>query len=475
MKSDAAGSLKDGKSWFLGIGINNYQHFRRLNNAVSDVKAILAVLKNKYEVDQSITLFNEEATFSKIIQSLDSLAKVVQRDDKLLIYFSGHGTLSQASIGCWIPFDADAQSTSNYFPNSRLRDYLNEIQARHILIIADSCFSGSILITRSAFPRPEEILERMPSRYAICSGRYSEEVNDGPPGGHSPFAEGILKVLEQNSEPKLRTSLLAERVMDLAAAKALQYLQHGRIFGVQDEQGQYVFRLRHNEDNIWETCRYQDTIDAYHTYLEESSAGKYSTQALERLSQLEKAKEILSRRKEVAEIGFGTFEDPRDGSVYRTIKAIGLTWLADNLRFDAGDECWFYNGDATNEEAFGRLYTWEAAIKACPLGWRLPTDEEWREMAGFFGKKEAGYSKNEERAKYVALIEGGKGGFSAKLGGARDTLGNFYGKGGYGFYWSSTEGSSENAWRCLFYRSQGVVLYNHNEKRFGFSCRCVRK
>ncbi len=80
-----------GKSWFFGIGINQYRHkeIPNLNNAVGDVKAVLSLLEEKYELDEAITLFDGEATRSNILREFEKLADKVGAKDKLLIFFSG--------------------------------------------------------------------------------------------------------------------------------------------------------------------------------------------------------------------------------------------------------------------------------------------------------------------------------------------------------------------------------------------------
>ena len=70
------------------------------------------------------------------------------------------------------------------------------------------------------------------------------------------------------------------------------------------------------------------------------------------------------------------FTDPRDEQTYQTIELLGKTWLAENLNYDLGEDCWFYDNDPENGRKYGRLYTWEAAKKACLPGWRLPTHED---------------------------------------------------------------------------------------------------
>lgn len=167
------------------------------------------------------------------------------------------------------------------------------------------------------------------------------------------------------------------------------------------------------------------------------------------------------------------FTDPRDGQEYRTVELNGQRWLAQNLNYDVGEGCSFYDNDPKNGEKYGRLYTWEAAMKACPPGWRLSTDEEWREMAKLFGGCDDD-AKDEGKAAYQKLIEDGSSGFSALLGGYRNTVGDFYGLGRYGGYWSATEYVPGYAWYYGFSRNTGELSRYGSSKTVGFSCRCVQ-
>jgi uncharacterized protein (TIGR02145 family) len=79
-----------------------------------------------------------------------------------------------------------------------------------------------------------------------------------------------------------------------------------------------------------------------------------------------------------------TFTDERDGHEYRAIEIGGKTWLAENFRYQNQTNringIYVVNGSRENTEDYGYLYTWEAAQAACPEGWHLPTDEEWKKL-----------------------------------------------------------------------------------------------
>lgn len=82
----------------------------------------------------------------------------------------------------------------------------------------------------------------------------------------------------------------------------------------------------------------------------------------------------------------GSFVDKRDGQEYLTIKIGNQIWMAENLNFNMGDGCFYYNdGDSVNFYKSGMSYNYNSMLKVAPAGWHIPTDNEWLELFNFVG------------------------------------------------------------------------------------------
>ena len=158
--------------------------------------------------------------------------------------------------------------------------------------------------------------------------------------------------------------------------------------------------------------------------------------------------------------------------------ADGKQWMTRNLDVNIMHS-YCYEDKESNCARYGRLYVWQSAAQACQSrgdGWRLPTDEEWRELAKHYGGVSAD-SEDKGKAAYKALLSGGGSGFDAVLGRGRSEDGQYARLEAHGFYWTASEIDSANGWFYNF-GSGGQALHRQDgggDKKSAFSVRCVKE
>jgi uncharacterized protein (TIGR02145 family) len=156
--------------------------------------------------------------------------------------------------------------------------------------------------------------------------------------------------------------------------------------------------------------------------------------------------------------------------------ADGKQWMTRNVSTKAAAS-YCYEDKEENCDRYGRLYTWEAAQRGCQTlgdGWRLPTNEEWRQLANHYGglREE---SSDKGQAAYDALMTGGRSGFNALLGGYRSADGKYARLEAHGFYWTASATGAGNAWFYNFGKNvQSLNRHGDGEKQMALSVRCIR-
>jgi hypothetical protein len=241
-----------GRYYALVIGNNAYEHLPTLSTARADATAISGVLRQHYGMKVKTLL---DATRYDILSALNELRSELEEDDNLLIYYAGHGELDEVNDrGHWLPVDAEPDSTANWISNVALTDILNAMRPKHVMVVADSCYSGAL--TRTSLAHLDEgvddeertawietMVEKR-SRTALTSGGDAPVLDQGG-GKHSIFAKALLDVLRPNADVMEGRRLyreIAARVTVAAAAKEFeQKPQYAPIRFSQHESGDFFF------------------------------------------------------------------------------------------------------------------------------------------------------------------------------------------------------------------------------------------
>jgi uncharacterized protein (TIGR02145 family) len=168
--------------------------------------------------------------------------------------------------------------------------------------------------------------------------------------------------------------------------------------------------------------------------------------------------------------------DPRDGGTYGTVSIGDRLWFAENLDFQAasGTRCFEDRPEYCGE--YGRLYTWAAAVVACPSGWRLPTEGDWQDLERSLGMGEGALGLREYRGsdEGAKLRVGGASGFDANQSGYMRPDGTPRRRGERSAFWTATEAEAgATAWHRDV--SEDPRIYRSPVSHDYFlSVRCVR-
>ena len=207
----------------LIIGINKYPNLPKdaqLKFAVNDAEGMRKTLVDYYgyPADNVVLLTNEKATLAGIVMALRNLnnRNNVRPDDRILIYFSGHGQTVRASDGSdrgyLIPFDAkvslqNSNDMASYeatcLPMQEVWNLLDPSPAKHVAVIADACFSGLLVKPRSLFEEnPLAAYLTMPARQAISAGGRGQQTYETDARRHGIFTYNLLAELQRRAKEK---------------------------------------------------------------------------------------------------------------------------------------------------------------------------------------------------------------------------------------------------------------------------------
>jgi chromosome segregation ATPase len=218
-----------GTYYALIIGNNTYEYMPNLETAVNDAHAIDKVLRERYGFKTRVL---ENATRAQLLSALNDYRVSLKDSDNLLIYYAGHGELDAKNLrGYWLPVNARRDDATEWVSDQMVTDQIALMAARHVLVVADSCYSGSMtrssglrLVSKGsddAEMKRISALSRLPSRTVLTSGG-EMPVLDGGGGGNSIFAKVLLDILNRN-ENVLEASALWNQLFDPVREAAARF------------------------------------------------------------------------------------------------------------------------------------------------------------------------------------------------------------------------------------------------------------
>ncbi|HQW80910.1 MAG TPA: caspase family protein [Pseudomonadota bacterium] len=247
------GGVKLGRYHAVVIGNNQYADYPALGSAANDADKVAAVLSRRYGF--TTTLLKNANRF-EILSALNAKREALGPDDNLVVYFAGHGEIDAATKqGYWIPADGRQNAPASWLSNRAISDILNTMNAKHVLVVADSCYSGAM--TRAAVPTfssamPDKAwsqwvktMSQSRSRTALTSGGLAP-VPDTGRGNNSHFALALIAALEDNAQLLEGQRLFREVSSSLALAAAesslVQIPEYAPIQFAGHEAGEFFFQ-----------------------------------------------------------------------------------------------------------------------------------------------------------------------------------------------------------------------------------------
>ncbi|HYH86017.1 MAG TPA: caspase family protein [Pyrinomonadaceae bacterium] len=313
---DAGGSgstAKAGRYHALVIGNNVYKNVPHLKTAENDARAVKAILREQYGFQTRLLL---NATRQQIIAALNSYRRELDADANLLIYYAGHGVNDkEIDKAYWLPVDADRDDNSNWISADDITSNIKGIPAKHVMIVSDSCYSGTLtrgLDVISSVPAiRERYLQKMAagrSRTLMASGGNEPVADEGGVGNHSVFASALMRGLRQTEKNEFTAAeLYREFVEETVAGRASQTPEYSPLRNSGHESGDFVFvRVKTADGKIvevtvkapttgtfdpaavelsfWETIKNSTASEDFKEYLEKYPNGQFAGLARRRIS-----------------------------------------------------------------------------------------------------------------------------------------------------------------------------------------------
>ncbi|MBN51016.1 MAG: peptidase C14 [Spongiibacteraceae bacterium] len=254
------GDLNFGKYYALIIGNRQYRSLSSLDTPWNDARELATILETMYGFQVELLL---DADRFSIMNSINALHDKLGENDNLLIYYAGHGNLvdiGERNTGYWLPVNADPPPNDSFWvSNEFITNHLGRIEAKRVLVVADSCYGGLLSSspghlffgTGAQNNKLDYIRYKLPrrSRLLLSSGG-DKPVIDAGGEGHSVFARELINALKSNTQvlsaPDLFTTIKEPVTRRALANNFAQEPVYKSIKGAGHEVGDFFFVPRAN-------------------------------------------------------------------------------------------------------------------------------------------------------------------------------------------------------------------------------------
>jgi uncharacterized protein (TIGR02145 family) len=199
--------------------------------------------------------------------------------------------------------------------------------------------------------------------------------------------------------------------------------------------------------------------------------------------------------------GIASSVEDIDGNEYPVVEIGNQCWTAENLKTSkfadgsvipntSNNDTWAnltspawcnYENNAGNDAIYGKLYNWYTVAdprNVCPTGWHVPTDADWTVLSDYLGGETVAGGKMKTTSGWQSpnTSATNESGFSGLPGSGRGYYnGGFFIVGSVeGYWWSSSDAVIYGAWYRRLDYDEGGAYRGNDDKRFGFSVRCLR-
>jgi len=249
-------------SYALIIGIDKYENVRSLDYAVKDAEDIQSMLVDKFNFQQDniVLLKNEEATQASILQEFSNITKKANDNDRVLIFFAGHGETIDlpdgGEMGFLLPVDGD--KTDLYLSAIKmeeLRTLSLLSDAKHILYLVDACYGGIVSVgarglDAESTPDYLDKITQYKSRQIISAGGRGEQVIEKAEWGHSAFTKNLLSGLRDSKADRDSDGIITVQELGTYLQKKVTIdsdnRQTPKTRNLSSDEGEFVFVYSEN-------------------------------------------------------------------------------------------------------------------------------------------------------------------------------------------------------------------------------------